>query len=152
DDGDGEQEWEPNLGSFDVRNDLTLGELIVLPLVANAAEDSQQDLGGGGGERNTFTADELFRAHSIVITINATRMIKIYSLYCTYRSYRALAAQNRGRRRGSHGKHHVALASRGAIGERRDTVPARMGPSSYKASNPERQSGAPPKKAERPSD
>ncbi|KAF4682254.1 hypothetical protein FOZ60_010810 [Perkinsus olseni] len=125
-------------GSFDVRNDLTLGELIVLPLVANAAEDSQQDLGGGGGERNTFTADELFRAHSIVITINATRMIEIYSLYCTYRSYRALAAQNRGRRRGSHGKHHVALASRGAIGERRDTVSARMGPSSYKASNPER--------------
>ncbi|KAF4739308.1 hypothetical protein FOZ62_006865, partial [Perkinsus olseni] len=30
--GDGEQEWEPSCGSFDVRNDLTLGELIVLPL------------------------------------------------------------------------------------------------------------------------
>ncbi|KAF4675813.1 hypothetical protein FOL47_007239 [Perkinsus chesapeaki] len=79
-----DEDGEVTKGMPDVRADLTLGELIVLPLISE--EDALDD-------SKSFTADELFRAFSIVTAVNSRRIKKIYSLYCAYRSYRSLKAQ-----------------------------------------------------------
>lgn len=88
-DGDDDDEDEANRGSSAGRLELSLGELMVLPLIVDGVEDRQQveflpsDRRGSpqrpswNENDRTFTADELYRAHSIVVTINASRMRKV---------------------------------------------------------------------------